>query len=589
MAMALACAAAAGPVAAAGPAAAAGSAAAGQRIVRPLSGASYEWGVAEQAPGIAALDHSGTGQLTSVSCAAGGACSAGGFYTDGTSKLGQAFVIGESGGVWKAAQGLPTVATLNAGGSAEVAAVSCPAAGNCGATGYYRASGAVQPFVVAESGGTWDGAIAVPGAGTGDAQGLAESCPVPGRCSIGGYLATETTSEIGFVDDQRPSHDWYAALPLPGSLGQQAPAGSVAKVMSISCRSAGNCSAGGFYTDKHDDIQAFVADEKNGAWHAAQEVGARLNANGYAEITGVSCHSAGNCAAVGYYAPGVMQQRPFMVTSKNGTWGRAVTVTGIGALDTGHSSQLAAISCGAAGGGGNCTAAGTYERAKDASQQAFTVTEQNGRWGSARTVPGLDGWNTGRDATVAAISCVSPGNCSVGGSFEQIGDVSQVWVASQHNGSWGVAGTVSQLVNLNAGNASDVTGLSCASVGSCGIVGYYYAGADDQQPFVARGSIAVPTSTALTLSAGTVVAGHEQSEKFSVTVKTANGLPANGTVAIRAGSTTVCTITLSDNAGSCRPAASKLKAGSYSLVARYGPTQVYMSSLSAARTLKVKK
>jgi hypothetical protein len=442
---------------------------------------------------------------------------------------------------------------------------------------------------VAESGSVWDGATAVPGTGTDDSESLAESCPVPQRCSIGGFIPSSSGREVGFLDDQPPSRVWAAALPLPGTLGSLAPADSVAKVVSISCRSAGNCSAGGFYTDKHDSIQAFVVDEKNGHWHAAQEVAAKLNAKGFAEITGVSCHSPGNCAAVGYYAPGTMQLRPFIVTSKNGTWGTAVAVKGIGALDTGHSSQLTAVSCGTAGGAGNCTAGGTYFRAKDASQQAFTVTELNGAWGTAREVAGLEKWNTAGDATLAAISCVSPGNCSVGGSYETPGDISNVWVASQHNGSWGIAGTVLGLLNLNAAGVSDITGLSCASVGSCGMVGYYYAGPDDEQPFVARGEIAVPTSTTLALSAGTVTFGHEQSEKFSVAVHAANGEPATGAVTVRNGSAVVCTITLSVGAGSCRPTASKLKPGTYKLVARYGPTQVNMSSLSPARTLKVKK
>jgi hypothetical protein len=594
--MALACAASAAALAAAGPAphAAASTGASGGAgrpvLVRPQSGASYEWGVATPVPGLATLDDNGTGQLSAVSCAAGGACSAGGFYTDGSTKLTQAFVVGESGGTWKAAQGLPSVATgLNTGGSAGIAAVSCAAAGNCGATGFFLSGGATHPFVVAESGGVWDGAAAVPGTGTDDSQSLAESCPVPQRCSIGGYVPAGSGRDIGFLDDQLPSHDWDAALPLPGTLGDLAPADSTAKVVSISCRSAGNCSAGGFYTDRNFHLQAFVVDERNGHWHAAQEVAAKLNVKGHAEITDVSCRSAGNCAAVGYYAPGVMQTRPFIVTSKNGVWGPPVAPAGITALDTGHASQLTAVSCGPAGAAGNCTAGGTYDRAKDASQQAFTVTEQNGKWGTARTVPGLGAWNTGRDATVAQVSCVSPGNCSAAGSFEEIGDIAQVWVASQHNGSWGVAGTVSELVNLNVGNLSDVTGLSCASVGSCGIVGYYYAGPDDQQPFAARGSIAVPTSAALTLSAPAVVDGREQSEKFSVTTKSANGLPSTGTVAIKAGAISVCTMTLSDGAGSCRPAASRLKPGTYSLVATLGPTQIYMGATSPAKILKVRK
>jgi hypothetical protein len=558
-------------------------------VARPQSGASYEWGVAERAPGIGTLDDNGTAQLNVVSCASNGNCSAGGFYLDGTSKTSQAFVIGEESGTWSKAQGLPSVASLNTGGSADLAALSCSTAGNCGATGYYRSGGSVHPFVVAQSGGAWDTAIAVPGTGTDDSQGLAESCAAPQRCSIGGYLVDGTDREVGFLDDQRPSHAWPAALTLPGTLGSAAPADSVAQVNSISCRSVGNCSAGGFYTDGHDRIQAFVVDEKKGTWQAAREVAGGLNVKGYAEITGISCHSVGNCAAVGYYAPGNSQSRPFMVTSKNGTWGNATAVNGIGTLDTGHYSELTAVSCGLAGGAGNCTAGGTYYVAKNASQQVFTVTEQNGKWGSARTISGVAARNTGKDATLARISCVSPGNCSVAGSFEETGDVSQVWVASQHNGSWGIAGTVSGLVNLNTAGISDVTGLSCASVGSCAIVGYYYAGADDQQPFVARGAIAVPTSTTLALSTGTVVYGHEQSEKLSVTVKATNFEPVTGKVAVKAGSTVVCTITLSNNAGSCRPAKSKLKAGTYSLVADYGPTQIYMSSLSPGKKLQVKK
>jgi hypothetical protein len=102
MTMALACAASAAALAAAGPAAAAAGrpAAASSRtsggtpggvarplLVRPQSGASYEWGVATPVPGLATLDDNGTGQLSAVSCAAGGTCSAGGFYTDGSTKL----------------------------------------------------------------------------------------------------------------------------------------------------------------------------------------------------------------------------------------------------------------------------------------------------------------------------------------------------------------------------------------------------------------------------------------------------------------------------------------------------------------------
>src|SRR5277367_1438675 len=61
----------------------------------PAGPASPAWGHAEQAPGIATLDDNGDGALDAVACPAKGACSAGGFYSDGVTKKQQGFVIGE--------------------------------------------------------------------------------------------------------------------------------------------------------------------------------------------------------------------------------------------------------------------------------------------------------------------------------------------------------------------------------------------------------------------------------------------------------------------------------------------------------------
>ena len=40
----------------------------------------------------------------------------------------------------------------------------------------------------------------------------------------------------------------------------------------VSCGSAGNCSAGGHYTDSSGRDQAFVVNQVNGTWHTAIEV-----------------------------------------------------------------------------------------------------------------------------------------------------------------------------------------------------------------------------------------------------------------------------------------------------------------------------
>jgi hypothetical protein len=68
-----------------------------------------------------------------------------------------------------------------------------------------------------------------------------------------------------------------------------------AAVYSVSCASAGNCSAGGDYVDGSGNIQAFVVSQVNGIWGTAEEVPgtAALNAGGGAAVNSVSCPAGG--------------------------------------------------------------------------------------------------------------------------------------------------------------------------------------------------------------------------------------------------------------------------------------------------------
>src|SRR5579864_9469971 len=125
---------------------------------------------------------------------------------------------------------------------------------------------------------------------------------------------------------------WRAAIEVPG-LGALNKRGN-AQLTEVSCGSAGNCAAGGFYTDGSGRAQAFVVSERNGTWSKAIEVPGSgiLNKGGNAAVASVSCASAGNCAAGGFYTGRFPHTQAFVVSETNGTWAKARQVPGSGAL-----------------------------------------------------------------------------------------------------------------------------------------------------------------------------------------------------------------------------------------------------------------
>ena len=98
-----------------------------------------------------------------------------------------------------------------------------------------------------------------------------------------------------------------------------------------------------------------------------------------------------------------------------------------------------------------------------------------------------------------------------------------------------------------------------------------------------------PSKTALSLSAAKATYGHEQAERLTVTVSPQHGGTPGGKVTIKAGTATVCTITLASGKGSCALAASKLRPGTYTLVAGYPGSSDFTSSASVRKTLVVVK
>jgi hypothetical protein len=298
--------------------------------------------------------------------------------------------------------------------NAEVTAISCASAGNCAAGGY---DDSVQVFVMNEKNGVWGNAIAVPGS---------------------------------------------VALNL----------GSFARLTSISCGGAGNCTAGGRYRDGSGHDQAFVVSSKGGVWGKAKAVPgtAALNAGGSAAVTSVSCATAKACAVGGTYSDGSNQTQSFVASGKidatgKWVWSKAIIVPGTAAaLHIAGFAQLNAISCRSAT---SCSAGGQFSGPHGS--QAFVVNRTNGVWGKATELPGVSALSN--TSSLVSISCASVGNCAATGD-DNSGP--GVFVAAETNGLWGNATQLPGLSALASSNLSHALSISCAKASTiCAIGGYY--------------------------------------------------------------------------------------------------------------------
>jgi hypothetical protein len=464
--------------------------------------ATVAWHGAIEVPGLGSLNSGNDSVTQSISCSSAGNCSAVGYYSSSATTQ-QAFGVDESNGVWSNAFEIAGISALDVGGSSELQSISCSSAGNCVAGGWFTNAGIVvnsslgpgasEAFVVNETDGVWTQAEGVSGTlspGMADPAVITSiSCSSPGNCSAGGWYTDSNDFQQAFVVDEI-GRVWGSGTEVPGTATLNA--GGNAQVNVISCSSPGNCAAGGFFAPENG-TEAFVVDEADGTWGAAEEVAGSLDQDQDAEIATISCSSASNCVAGGEYGqildnspaePSPDGQQAFIVSETNGTWNVAEEVPGTAALNKGYMAQITGISCST---NGNCTAGGIYYITESSlwSARAFVVTETNGVWANAQGVPGTTK-NIFKESSnwLYAVSCSSAGNCSAGGfdtiavkvvarGREEYYSSTAPYVVNETNGRWGNALAVFKTPAIDEVTSLGIDTISCSADGACGAGGAY--------------------------------------------------------------------------------------------------------------------
>jgi hypothetical protein len=339
--------------------------------------------------------------LNAISCPARGNCTA-----VGRVGWSEGFAVSEVNGVWRTAEMIPGLTRLDL--------VSCAAPGNCSAAGYR--TGGLGPYVVSQVDGAWGTARPLPGASMlyhriGWYPMTALSCASPGNCVAAGAYQNRSQRCPLYVVSQVHGF-WRAPIRIPG-MAALGPADFCLHidVTSVSCPSPGNCAVGGAYPTGHGSHWPFVVSEVNGAWRAAAPVPGLNHPGSFSEVTSVSCQSAGNCTAAGT-APG-FGSGGFVVSEVGGTW-RAAVALRAPATPGQHRwlMRSALLSCAAPG---TCAVAGYF--GDPGVNYPYVVTEVDGTWGTARVDPNARIFTKTRDVRFAALSCAPHGDCVAGGSF----------------------------------------------------------------------------------------------------------------------------------------------------------------------------
>lgn len=298
----------------------------------------------------------GPGQnvLTAVSCPAARQCIAVGYF-DAASRL-QALAERWNGSTWT---------TLTVPHNGVLTGVSCPAANDCVAVGSYRSSQGAQPRPLSL---TWDGSTwtvqASPSPVGSHAEYEAVTCPTRTRClAVGGAFLSGRLIPLTALWNGTA----WTMLTTP------APAGANT-LTSVSCSRPSNCMAAGQNFRLSKPVSHALAESWDGIRWTIRPA-ARLKIKIGVHLNAVSCPAPARCVAVGgYLAP---SGNGFVLAEAwNGTtWRRLVPITDPSTTFT----DLYAISCPAAS---HCIAVGTTDI-----QRAVAYQWNGTRWQQLPTPP----------------------------------------------------------------------------------------------------------------------------------------------------------------------------------------------------------
>jgi hypothetical protein len=388
-------------------------------------------------------------ELSGVSCASPTHCAAVGDYaTDATENTDKQLVEQWNGSRWSivASPALPPAfgPVVGLDEFAGLTGVSCPSAVSCAAVGN-------SASVARWNGAIWSIAPLV--SHTSQSQLLGVSCPSATDCDAVGTSNDATLAE-------RWNGTRWVVVATAGPAGA-----SDAALSGVSCPTTTECFAVGFATSGSGSLTKVLIERWNGT-HWTIVASPNPAGSNDTQLSGVSCASASDCAAVGFSSTSTSQKS--LAEHWNGTsWSIVPTPNAGGAAET----SLAGVSCSSAE---SCMAVGSSITVSASSLAATTLTEHwdGTGWMIVASPSSPDSSSLSR---LGSVSCTGPSDCTAVGYSLGIGSKSIAIkpLAEQWNGTAWMTTASSSLTS----SQTLLMGVSCPAADNCTAVGDSATGA----------------------------------------------------------------------------------------------------------------
>lgn len=290
------------------------------------------------------------------------------------------------------------------------------------------------------------------------------------------------------------------------------PAGATSTTLTgVSCTSSSFCAAVGNYVDASSKRVALAESWNGSEWKA--ENAENPSGSTVVLLEGVSCASAGVCAAVGSYYPS-SGEKTLVERSSSSGWKPQTSSN-----PSASSNRLNSVSCPSSS---FCMAAGFYQDA-GGTWTPMTETSTGGSW----TPSGGELPSGATGAWFYGVSCISSEECTAVGDKEVNAQThAEQTVAERWNGkTWATATTP----NPESGSL-DIADVSCAGSG-CTAVGAYSDTLNVEHPM----AMAWNATTGWVMQAPPLPAGDKRARLYGVSCVVSRGCEAAGSHQTSAG------------------------------------------------------